>query len=118
MSTCKVLVVDDVPANVVVLERFLRAEGYDVCTAADGATALARVAAEQPDIVLLDVVMPGIDGFEVCRRIKENPATRLLPVVLITAINDREKRIHGVNLGADDFVTKPVDLQELRARVR
>jgi putative two-component system response regulator len=118
MSTSKVLVVDDVPANVAVLERFLRAEGYDVCTAADGATALARVAAEHPDVVLLDVVMPGIDGFEVCRRIKQDPATRLLPVVLITAITDREKRIHGVDLGADDFVTKPVDLQELRARVR
>jgi putative two-component system response regulator len=114
----KVLVVDDLPKNVEILRRALEARGYEVRGAEDGPGALAAVAEHGPDIVLLDVVMPGMDGFEVCRRIKSNPATRLTPVVLVTGLGDREDRIKGIEAGADDFLTKPPVLAELTARVR
>ena len=114
----RILVVDDVEANVRLLEAKLTIEYYDVLTASDGATAL-RVAAEQkPDIILLDVMMPGMDGFETCRRIKADPATSHIPVVLVTALDGREDRIMGLEAGADDFVTKPIDDVVLFARVR
>lgn len=114
----KILVVDDAQANVELLEGMLRREGYTVHTAADGEAALAAVARERPDLILLDVMMPKLDGFEVCRRLKHDPATRLTPVVLITALQEREDKIHGISAGADDFLTKPVNPHELRARAR
>jgi cyclic di-GMP phosphodiesterase len=92
--------------------------GDQVVTASDGEQALQIVEATHPDLVLMDVLMPKLTGYEVCERIKRNPATRLTPVVLITALNEREDRIQGINAGADDFLTKPVNPHELEARVR
>jgi DNA-binding NarL/FixJ family response regulator len=112
-----VLVVDDLPQNVRLLEAVLRPRGYGVRAAASGAEALAACEAEPPDLVVLDVVMPVMDGYEVCRRLRRNPATQALPVLMITASGDQD-RIAGLEAGADDFVAKPFDQAELLARVR
>ena len=112
------LVVDDIEANVRLLEAKLTAEYYEVLTAHDGPTALAMAVAEKPDIVLLDVMMPGMDGFQVCRRLKDDPETRHVPVVLVTALDGRADRIAGLEAGADEFLTKPIDDVMLFARVR
>jgi two-component system cell cycle response regulator len=114
----RVLVVDDVDANVRLLEAKLTIEYYDVLTATDGPTAIRVAAEERPDIILLDVMMPGMDGFETCRRIKADPASSHIPVVLVTALDGREDRIKGLDAGADDFVTKPIDDVVLFARVK
>lgn len=114
----KILVVDDERTNVDVLTRVMTREGYHVVSASSGARALDAVAREQPDIVLMDVNMPGVDGFEVCRRLKREAATRLLPVILITGLTASEDRIRGIDAGADDFLSKPFAIDELRARVR
>jgi two-component system cell cycle response regulator len=116
--TARILVVDDIEANVRLLEAKLAAEYYDVSVAYDGPTALDKAAAELPDIVLLDVMMPGLDGFEVCRRLKADPTTRHIPVVLVTALDGRRDRLSGLEAGADDFLTKPIDDVALLARVR
>jgi two-component system, cell cycle response regulator len=116
--SARILVVDDIEANVRLLEAKLTAEYYEVLTAYDGPTALAMAAAEQPDIVLLDVMMPGMDGFQVCRRLKDDPETRHVPVVLVTALDGRADRIAGLEAGADEFLTKPIDDVMLFARVR
>ncbi|WP_333587613.1 PleD family two-component system response regulator [Phenylobacterium sp.] len=116
--SARILVVDDIEANVRLLEAKLTAEYYDVITAYDGPTALAVAAAEKPDIVLLDVMMPGMDGFQVCRRLKDDPETRHVPVVLVTALDGRADRIAGLEAGADEFLTKPIDDVMLFARVR
>jgi len=116
--SARILVVDDVEANVRLLEAKLAAEYYEVLSAADGPTALAMAAAERPDIVLLDVMMPGMDGFAVCRRLKDDPETRHLPVVLLTALDGRADRVAGLEAGADEFLTKPIDDVLLFARVR
>ncbi len=116
--TARILVVDDVAANVRLLEAKLTLEYYDVLSCHDGATALVLAAAEKPDIILLDVMMPGMDGFEVCRRLKADPETRYIPVVLVTALDGRVDRIKGLEAGADDFLTKPLDDAVLFARVR
>jgi putative two-component system response regulator len=113
----KVLVVDDDDLNRSVLVRMLQAHGYDTNVAADGETALAAIAAAPPDLVLLDVVLPGISGMEVCQDLKSRAATRLIPVVLVTGMATRKHRIAGINAGADDFITKPFDAEELQARV-
>ena len=116
--SARILVVDDIEANVRLLRARLEAEYYDVLTAADGPSALALAAAEQPDIVLLDVMMPGMDGFQVCRRLKDDPETRHIPVVLVTALDGRADRVAGLEAGADEFLTKPIDDVMLFARVR
>ena len=116
--TARILVVDDVEPNVRLLEAKLTLEYYEVLTAMDGATALEIAAAERPDIILLDVMMPGMDGFETCRRLKADPVTRHIPVVLVTALDGREDKIKGLEVGADDFVTKPIDDVILFARVK
>ena len=116
--SARILVVDDIEANVRLLEAKLTAEYYDVLTASDGPTALAIAAKEKPDIVLLDVMMPGMDGFQVCRRLKDDPETRHVPVVLVTALDGRADRIAGLESGADEFLTKPIDDVLLFARVR
>jgi class 3 adenylate cyclase/CheY-like chemotaxis protein len=113
----RILVVDDVPANVRLLEAILEPAGYAVSSASSGPDALERVVAEPPDLVLLDVQMAGMNGYEVCRRIREHEPTELLPVVMVTS-HDSEARIDGIRAGADDFVTKPFDQQELLLRVR
>ncbi|MCR5880700.1 PleD family two-component system response regulator [Phenylobacterium sp. J367] len=116
--SARILVVDDIEANVRLLEAKLSAEYYRVLTAADGPTALAMAAAEKPDIILLDVMMPGMDGFQVCRRLKDDPETRHIPVVLVTALDGRTDRVAGLEAGADEFLTKPIDDVMLFARVR
>ncbi|MGE3144001.1 MAG: PleD family two-component system response regulator [Pseudorhodoplanes sp.] len=116
--TARVLVVDDVPANVKLLEARLSAEYFDVTTATCGAEALAICAKSECDIVLLDVMMPDMDGFEVCRRIKSNPATQHIPIVIVTALDQPSDRVAGLDAGADDFLTKPVSDIALIARVR
>jgi two-component system cell cycle response regulator len=116
--SARILVVDDVDANVRLLEAKLTAEYYEVSTASDGPTALAMAAQMLPDIILLDVMMPGMDGFEVCKRLKDDLLTRHIPVVLVTALDGRADRITGLEAGADDFLTKPIDDVMLFARVR
>ncbi|HEX3364800.1 PleD family two-component system response regulator [Phenylobacterium sp.] len=116
--TARILVVDDIEANIRLLQAKLEAEYYEVLTAPDGPTALAIAAAEKPDIVLLDVMMPGMDGFSVCRRLKDDLETRHIPVVLLTALDGRSDRVAGLEAGADDFLTKPIDDVLLFARVR
>ncbi len=116
--TARVLVVDDINANVRLLEAKLNAEFYEVATATSGLEALALVNAWVPDVILLDVMMPGMDGYEVCRRLKANPATSHMPVVMITALVDPAERVRGLEAGADDFLSKPVDDATLFARLR
>jgi putative two-component system response regulator len=114
----RVLVVDDLAGNVGLVTSVLQADGYLVRSASGGQEALEAVVQEHPDLILLDVVMPGLDGFEVCRRLKSDAATRLIPIVLVTALRDSGDRIRGINAGADDFIIKPFNPHELRARVR
>jgi two-component system cell cycle response regulator len=116
--TARVLVVDDIMSNVKLLEAKLSAEYFDVVTAFNGLECLARMAENVPDIVLLDVMMPGMDGFEVCRRIKSDPKIAHVPVVMVTALDQPSDRVTGLEAGADDFLTKPVDDAALFARVR
>jgi adenylate cyclase len=112
-----ILVVDDVERNVRLLEAVLVSHGYHVVSARSGQEALERVAGAAPDLVLLDIQMPGMDGYEVCRRVREEPATGFLPVVMVTS-SDTEVRVNAIEVGADDFITKPFNQQELLARVR
>jgi putative two-component system response regulator len=114
----KILIVDDESGARAALEFLLRREGFEVRDAADWPTAIQECATFRPDLILLDIMMPGMDGFEVCRHIKATPETRLTPVVLITGLTATEDRIMGINSGADDFLSKPIDLNELLARTR
>src|SRR3954471_10151567 len=114
----KILVVDDTPQNIKLLGDLLTAKGYEVTTAANGELALESIAKHPPDLVLLDVMMPGLNGYEVCRKIRENPATALLPVVMCTSLDPHQERIKGIEAGADDFLSKPVNQPELFARVK
>ncbi len=116
--TARVLVVDDVLHNVKLLEAKLRSEYFDVLTAMNGMDALEIVEQEKPDIVLLDVMMPGMDGFEVCRRIKSNPTVAHIPIIMVTALDQPKDRVMGLEAGADDFLTKPIQDLPLFARVR
>lgn len=116
--SARVLVVDDILPNVKLLEAKLSSEYYDVITATSGDEALVKIQNDSPDIVLLDVMMPGMDGFEVCRRIKADPAVAHIPVVMVTALTDSSDRVRGLQAGADDFLSKPVNDTALMARVR
>ena len=115
-SEACVLVVDDEAENRILVRRALQRAGYRISEAASGDEALAAIAAQPPDLVLLDVAMPGPDGFAVCRSIKDNPMTRFVPVVLVTGMHSREHKIRGIQAGADDFLLKPFDPEELMAR--
>ena len=114
----KILVVDDTPMNVRMLADVLAFKGYGVVTAAGGKEALAKLASEQPDLVLLDVMMPEMNGYEVCRAIRADPKTEMLPVVMVTALDPSTERVKGIEAGADDFLSKPINQPELLARVR
>jgi class 3 adenylate cyclase/CheY-like chemotaxis protein len=114
----KILVVDDTPQNIKVLDAMLSPRGYTVFAATSGAEALEKVHAEAPDLILLDIVMPGMSGYEVARRLRAEPATRVLPVVMVTALGAQEEKVKAIEAGADDFLTKPVNQLELLARVR
>lgn len=116
--SARVLVVDDILPNVKLLEAKLSNEYYDVLTASNGEEALRKALSDSPDIILLDVMMPGMDGFEVCRRIKDNPKIAHIPVVMVTALTDAADRVRGLQAGADDFLSKPVNDIALMARVR
>ena len=113
-----VLIVDDIAGNVRLVESLLAPDGHVVRTAGGGAEALQLIQAAPPDLVLMDVMMPNVDGFEACRVIKQDPSTRLIPVVLVTGLDSADCRIRGLEAGADDFVSKPFNAPELRARVR
>ena len=117
-TPAKILVVDDTPQNVKLLADLLAVKGYAVVTASSGAQALEKVGKEQPDLVLLDVVMPEMSGYEVCRQIRDSPVTAMLPVVMVTALDPMQERVKGIDAGADDFLTKPINQAELLARVR
>ena len=116
--TGKILVVDDDATNRELLEELLRSNSFDVVTARDGREAIDTFGQRQPDLVLLDAVMPGLDGFEVCRELKGRPESRLTPIVLVTGLSDVEDRVRGMEADADDYLQKPVNPGELLARVR
>jgi class 3 adenylate cyclase/CheY-like chemotaxis protein len=117
-QAARILVVDDTPANLKLLEDLLAFHGYEMEVAASGEEALARIAERAPDLLLLDVVMPGISGYDVCRAVRANAATAMMPVVMVTALENRDERVRGLEAGADDFLSKPVNPPELLARVR
>ncbi len=117
-SPAKILVVDDTPKNVKLLADLLSVKGYAVATAGSGKAALTQINAERPDLVLLDVVMPEMSGYEVCAAIRANAATAMLPVVMVTALDPSVERVKGIEAGADDFLSKPINQPELLARVR
>ena len=113
-----ILVVDDVAKNVKLLADVLAAKGFRISTAASGEEALASVANDAPDLILLDVMMPGISGYDVCRALRADPKHAMLPIVLVTALDPSKERINGLDAGADDFLSKPINQSELMARVR
>jgi len=116
--TAQILVVDDVPANIKLLEAKLTSEYYDVITAKDGFEAIVKAKEHKPDIILLDVMMPGMDGFEACKKIKEDAEISHIPVVMVTALSEKSDRLKGLEAGADDFLTKPINDLALFARVK
>jgi class 3 adenylate cyclase len=118
MAAARILVVDDVPQNVKLLADVLAFHGYDVVTASDGDEGLQRVREDHPDLVLLDVMMPRLNGYDACRAIRADPATALLPVVMVTALDPAKERVKGIEAGADDFLSKPINTPELLARVK
>ena len=117
-ETDVILIVDDNPTNLAVLFECLSESGFEVWMAQDGETALEQVAEEQPDLILLDVLMPGIDGFETCRQLKEKPATQDIPIVFMTALAEMVDKVKGFNLGAVDYITKPFQREEVLSRIQ
>jgi putative two-component system response regulator len=113
-----ILVVDDQPQNIELLEAYLVSQGYEIVKAASGEEALGKLSGNQIDLILLDVMMPGMDGFEVTRRVRQDNTYRLLPIILVTALRETEDRVNGIEAGCDDFISKPFDKMELLARVR
>ncbi|MDK2826778.1 response regulator [Methanolobus sediminis] len=114
----KILIVDDEMDALISLKVALEAEGYNVAEAKDGHEALDKVHSEKPDAILLDLMIPGIDGFEVCRQLKSDDMYRHIPIIMLTARGEIDDKVEGIELGADDYVTKPFNLKELKARVK
>ena len=114
----RILIVDDDRHNRLLLEVMLAPDGYSIISAPTGAEALVMIAQQPPDLILLDVMMPGMDGYQVVARIKSNPSTKHIPVIMLSALDDRNSRMHGLSAGAEDFLTKPVNRVELCTRVR
>jgi len=114
----KILVVDDEPDTLLPLTRALEADNYAVVGAVDGAEALLKVSNETPDLILLDLMLPKLNGYEVCMRLKEDPTTRHIPVIMLSAKGEIKDKVLGIEIGAEDYVTKPFDLLELKARIR
>ncbi len=114
----KILIVDDEPDTLIPLKRALELEDYNVIEAHDGVEALEKVRDEIPDLMILDLMLPGLDGFEVCQRLKGDETTRSIPIIMLTAKSEVPDKVKGIELGADDYVTKPFDLAELRARIK
>ena len=114
----KILVVDDIPANIQLLDSHLSSIGYETITASNGEEALAKVDSERPDLILLDVMMPKMDGFETCKVLKANKRTDYIPIIMVTALNEMKDKLKGIEAGADDFITKPFNKLELLARVK
>src|ERR1017187_9592616 len=112
-----VLIVDDEEQNRMLLRDPLEARGYEIAEAENGMVALAKIAARLPDVILLDVMMPQMDGFEVCRRLKTDSKTAHIPILMVTALSDRKERLMGIAVGANDFLNKPVDIQDVTLRV-
>lgn len=112
-----ILLVDDTPTNLKILVEYFSDSGFDISVATSGETALKQIEVNPPDLILLDVMMPGIDGFETCRRVKANPATKDIPVIFMTALTETEDKVKGFEAGAVDYVTKPLHQEEVRARV-
>jgi putative two-component system response regulator len=117
LSDCTVLVVDDTEANIDILMDII-GEEYDVMVSMDGEDALETVVEDAPDLILLDIMMPDIDGFEVCRRLKDNPDTASIPVIFLSALSEDEEKQKGLGLGAVDFMTKPFDPAEIQTKVK
>ena len=114
----KILVVDDEPDTLIPLTRALEADNYVVIGAADGAEALEKVTAETPDLILLDLMLPKVNGYEVCMKLKEDPLTRHIPIIMLSAKGEIKDKVLGIEIGAEDYVTKPFDLLELKTRIR
>jgi len=117
-ASSRILVVDDLAENAEVLVGILEGEGYEVVTADSGEKALEMIAADAPDLILLDIMMPGMDGFEVCRRLKGDKGTESIPIIMVTVLDQLEDIEKGVEAGTDDFLTKPVNALELTTRVK
>ncbi len=113
----KILIVDDHAENIKLVKHFFKHLPYELYTALDGLTALELIKSNPPDLILLDMMMPGLNGFEVCQKLKSDVKTRLIPIIMVTAFGKQEDRLHGIELGVDDFVTKPINFLELRTRV-
>ncbi|MEL4304264.1 response regulator [Methanococcoides sp. LMO-2] len=113
-----ILIVDDEPDAVIATKRALEADGYNVIDAENGAMAFDMLKSDIPDVILLDVMMPDMDGFEVCKRLKDDPAYRDIPVIMLTAKGEIDDKVGGLDIGADDYITKPFNLKELKARIK
>lgn len=114
----RILVVDDEPDLLILLEEHLSQDGYEVLTASTGMQAIAKAREDHPDVILLDVMMPGVSGFDVCNILRDFPETAEIPVIFLTAVAETRRKVMGLNLGANDYITKPFDLRELSARVQ
>ncbi len=113
-----ILVVDDQPQNIELLEAYLVPNGYEIIMATSGEDALGKLSGNQIDLILLDVMMPGMDGFEVARRVRQDNIHRLLPIIMVSSLREKEDRVKGIEAGCDDFLSKPIDKITLLARVR
>ncbi|NJO17336.1 MAG: response regulator [Thioploca sp.] len=113
-----IFIVDDMPANLGILDEFLSHHGFEVLIAQDGKSALAKVEKAQPHLILLDILMPELDGFETCRRFKANPITQDIPIIFMTALTDTVDKVKGFELGAVDYITKPFEQEEVLARIK